>query len=282
MSESNVLRILASELDDVQDEEAYEKFVLESFAASTAKELKDQEQTRLDKIKLQKKQIDAIIVNTKDKLDNCKASLTASKLEKKLLTYYAKLEELNSHEADVKERLVSGTNVNGIDKEESSKDQLIKKGKIHTLMPTEDEFDEIQEDLDFNSLYEGSESDNDDTEFRKMDDGDETFYQTRLSKWAKKRYKKRHDYEKQLEGAHDVNDSMDEDDIDSIKESMQFLGCGLKDGGFSKNFKIPADIYSHLFEYQKTCTKWLWELHNQQVGGILGDEMGLGKTGILN
>jgi SNF2 family DNA or RNA helicase len=24
--------------------------------------------------------------------------------------------------------------------------------------------------------------------------------------------------------------------------------------------------------------KWLWELHNQRAGGIIGDEMGLGKT----
>ena len=24
--------------------------------------------------------------------------------------------------------------------------------------------------------------------------------------------------------------------------------------------------------------KWLWELHCQQAGGIVGDEMGLGKT----
>ena len=24
--------------------------------------------------------------------------------------------------------------------------------------------------------------------------------------------------------------------------------------------------------------KWLWDLHCQEVGGILGDEMGLGKT----
>jgi hypothetical protein len=278
---SGVLRILASELDDVQDEEAYEKFVLEAFAASTAKELKEQEQKRLDKIKLQKKQIEANIVNTKDKLDNCKASLTASTLEKKLHEYYAKLEELNSHEVDVMGRLVSGTNTNGMEKE-STKDQLIKKGKMHTLMPNEfvSNIDENEEDLDFNSLYKGSESDNDDSEFRKMDDGDETFYQMRLSKWAKKRYKKRHDIEKQMDPVSETTD--DEDNVDPIKESMQFLGLGSNDGEFSKNFKIPADIYSYLFEYQKTCTKWLWELHNQQVGGILGDEMGLGKTGILN
>ena len=30
--------------------------------------------------------------------------------------------------------------------------------------------------------------------------------------------------------------------------------------------------------YQKTGVKWLWELHTQQAGGIVGDEMGLGKT----
>lgn len=24
--------------------------------------------------------------------------------------------------------------------------------------------------------------------------------------------------------------------------------------------------------------KWLWELHSQRAGGIIGDEMGLGKT----
>ena len=30
--------------------------------------------------------------------------------------------------------------------------------------------------------------------------------------------------------------------------------------------------------YQQTGVKWLWELHSQQAGGIMGDEMGLGKT----
>ena len=28
----------------------------------------------------------------------------------------------------------------------------------------------------------------------------------------------------------------------------------------------------------QVCLKWLWELHQQKVGGIIGDEMGLGKT----
>lgn len=37
-------------------------------------------------------------------------------------------------------------------------------------------------------------------------------------------------------------------------------------------------ISAHLFRYQQTGVRWLWELHCQQAGGILGDEMGLGKT----
>lgn len=32
----------------------------------------------------------------------------------------------------------------------------------------------------------------------------------------------------------------------------------------------------HLFAV--TGVKWLWELHTQRAGGIIGDEMGLGKT----
>lgn len=41
---------------------------------------------------------------------------------------------------------------------------------------------------------------------------------------------------------------------------------------------LLADIYDRLFDYQKTGVKWLWELHTQRAGGIIGDEMGLGKT----
>ncbi|WKA01745.1 hypothetical protein VitviT2T_020011 [Vitis vinifera] len=42
--------------------------------------------------------------------------------------------------------------------------------------------------------------------------------------------------------------------------------------------RIPESIFSKLFYYQKVEVQWLWELHCQQVGGIIGDEMGLGKT----
>ncbi|KAI0565221.1 DNA helicase [Gracilaria domingensis] len=46
------------------------------------------------------------------------------------------------------------------------------------------------------------------------------------------------------------------------------------DGGL----RMPCSIYDKLFDYQKTGVQWLWELHTQGTGGILGDEMGLGKT----
>lgn len=33
-----------------------------------------------------------------------------------------------------------------------------------------------------------------------------------------------------------------------------------------------------IFSYQQDGVKWLWELHQNGCGGIVGDEMGLGKT----
>lgn len=41
---------------------------------------------------------------------------------------------------------------------------------------------------------------------------------------------------------------------------------------------VPAWINDRLFEYQRTGLKWMWDLREQEAGGIVGDEMGLGKT----
>lgn len=56
-------------------------------------------------------------------------------------------------------------------------------------------------------------------------------------------------------------------------ESMD-ESCVVLEGGL----KIPGAIFSKLFDYQKVGVQWLWELHCQRAGGIIGDEMGLGKT----
>ena len=37
-------------------------------------------------------------------------------------------------------------------------------------------------------------------------------------------------------------------------------------------------MIAHSAVTPSTGVKWLWELHTQRAGGIIGDEMGLGKT----
>jgi hypothetical protein len=41
---------------------------------------------------------------------------------------------------------------------------------------------------------------------------------------------------------------------------------------------INRDIARRLFGYQMTGIRWMWQLHQQGAGGVVGDEMGLGKT----
>ena len=50
------------------------------------------------------------------------------------------------------------------------------------------------------------------------------------------------------------------------------------DVAFDGGYVLPGRIWDRLFGYQKTSVKWMWELHCQNVGGIIADEMGLGKT----
>ena len=42
--------------------------------------------------------------------------------------------------------------------------------------------------------------------------------------------------------------------------------------------KAPSVIWDRLYDYQKVGVQWMFGLHQQHCGGILGDEMGLGKT----
>lgn len=101
----------------------------------------------------------------------------------------------------------------------------------------------------------------------RVDDGDETIYQDRLKKWIEARSTARRrqqpDYvdREDVEEWHKPHPNLEKPDLD--------LPNGLS---------IPGDIASCLFSYQRTGVQWLWELHRQSVGGIIGDEMGLGKT----
>ncbi|KAK4492466.1 hypothetical protein RD792_003275 [Penstemon davidsonii] len=69
--------------------------------------------------------------------------------------------------------------------------------------------------------------------------------------------------------SHEDDSLEDLEDVDDVSPPFVTLEGGLK---------IPETIFSKLFDYQKVGVQWLWELHCQGAGGIIGDEMGLGKT----
>lgn len=105
-------------------------------------------------------------------------------------------------------------------------------------------------------------------DFSKIDDGNESAYQRRLTDWVERRSRARR-HRQEREGV-----PVDQDDEDEwLKPSPDEPDHELEGG-----LKIPGDIFPSLFDYQKTGVQWLAELYEQQVGGIVGDEMGLGKT----
>lgn len=96
-----------------------------------------------------------------------------------------------------------------------------------------------------------------------MDDGNQSYYNARLEKWIKKRRV----YRTQATGQ-----AAEESDERFMPHPVH------PDAVINDTFRVPGDIYSNLFDYQRTGVQWLWELFTQKAGGIIGDEMGLGKT----
>lgn len=102
----------------------------------------------------------------------------------------------------------------------------------------------------------------------RLDDGDEKLFQKRIHEWVESRRSTRE---------HD-NGADAEDDK---REEWNKPHPTIPDEGFSSGveaLRLPGDIHASLFSYQKVAVQWFWELHCQNVGGILGDEMGTGKT----
>lgn len=99
-----------------------------------------------------------------------------------------------------------------------------------------------------------------DDEIRNIDDGVESFYQDRLHTWIHRRSKLR------------------QEDTENDKPEWLKPHPTNPDAVLNNDFRIPGDIYRSLFDYQKTGVQWLYELYQQEHGGIVSDEMGLGKT----
>ncbi|XP_037074443.1 DNA excision repair protein ERCC-6-like [Pollicipes pollicipes] len=92
---------------------------------------------------------------------------------------------------------------------------------------------------------------------RRRDDGDAAAFAARIRAWRTERREQR-----LLRIEQGVDDEEEEE------RCVEFEG----------GFRCPAALWDRLFKYQQVGVRWLWELHQQKCGGILGDEMGLGKT----
>nr|GMD67546.1 protein chromatin remodeling 24 [Ipomoea batatas] len=72
--------------------------------------------------------------------------------------------------------------------------------------------------------------------------------------------------------AQEPRDCDDGDDFVSVEEHSFTLD------GPNYSYKLPEKVAKILYPHQCDGLKWLWSIHCQGKGGILGDDMGLGKT----
>lgn len=57
-------------------------------------------------------------------------------------------------------------------------------------------------------------------------------------------------------------------------------GSPAKEEGFevAEGLRCPRWLWEALYAHQQEGVRWLWNLHQQNVGGVLADDLGLGKT----
>jgi DNA excision repair protein ERCC-6 len=88
-----------------------------------------------------------------------------------------------------------------------------------------------------------------------LDDLEEWVYEDRVDSWIES-------------GLSRMKKMKERDESDALPGAEDYPG----------GLWVPAWINDRLFEYQRTGIKWMWDLREQEAGGIVGDEMGLGKT----
>ena len=171
----------------------------------------------------------------------------------------------------------SSSDVETADDGSRKRKRLVRPGRTNIKTESDDDYAETHEEEledDDDELLIPRDDDDDDElplsrkkkdDLSNLDDGNERHYLNRIEKWSQKRSSARSR----------VNRDQDYDDQ---VEEWHLPHPTIADLPLDGGFRIPGDIHPSLFDYQKTCVQWLWELHCQKVGGVVGDEMGLGKT----
>eukprot|EP01135_Chromosphaera_perkinsii_P008600 Nk52_evm42s1401 gene=Nk52_evmTU42s1401 len=103
------------------------------------------------------------------------------------------------------------------------------------------------------------------------DDSDDWKYEERVSKWLDQRENERRVRQQNIVKEEYMS-------FEERLEKEEFGKGPIRDAILSDGFRVPGEIWVKLFKFQRVTMKWLWVLHSQNAGGILGDEMGLGKT----
>lgn len=271
-----LLDAIGSSLVDIQDQSALAQSIMTTAEHELSDMLAAQESSRLSKLKSKK-------LKVLEKISKLEDSMTATAAKQERMdALLSTLSDIRTEEKDVRSRLEAPaagqpleeterqklirtgkitpfSGIEGSDKPKDNQNELIPNDTILESMFQSDEEEVINDDV--TSLYQGENSDDDGGIWK--DDGDERYYLERYNKWAIKRRQKRLRFlESQHNNADDVDALVPTNDSNLQDEAYKPL-LMTPDAEFKGGFKIPADIYSHLFEYQRTCTKWLWELHEQ-------------------
>ncbi|CEL93910.1 unnamed protein product [Vitrella brassicaformis CCMP3155] len=102
------------------------------------------------------------------------------------------------------------------------------------------------------------------------DDTSDKVYEARMKEWLEARQGDMNsEVEVELPSRESVHGAV-------IPESVYNHHQQQQQGG--RRLRMPRWLWESLYSYQQDGVRWLWGLHVQGVGGLLGDEMGLGKT----
>ena len=140
--------------------------------------------------------------------------------------------------------------------------RLVRPDRTDVKADSDDDYAQIHEeeldDEDGLLLQSADDDDEDSPRSRKkrddlsnLDDGNERHYLDRLEKWSQKRSTAR-------------SRANPDQEYDDEELEWRLPHPTIDDLSFDGGFKIPGDIHPSLFDYQKTCVQWLWELHCQK------------------